>query len=137
MEKIAAMPILDYLYNWIVDFYTARTHCTKSKELVFPALDINASVVQGSALGPVSFILNATDLRCSTKSNSMRKYADDCDLIVPSTYSATIPAEMDHIAKWARENYLKLNCSKSLEMIVRHLRAAAAIIPPPIPGKAE
>jgi len=29
---------------------------------------------------------------------------------------------------------LTLNGSKSLEMIVRHPRAAAAIIPPPIPG---
>jgi len=92
-RKIAPIPIPDYLYNWIVDFYTARTPYTKSKALVSPALDINVSVVQGSALRPVSIILNATDLRCCTKTNSMKKYADDCYLIVPSTNSATIPAE--------------------------------------------
>jgi len=83
-----------------------------------PALDIDASVVQGSPLGPVSFLLNAIDVRCSTKSNRMRKYADDCYLIVPSTNIATIPAEMDHIANWAKENNLKLNSSKSLEISV-------------------
>jgi len=118
----------------MVDFFTGRKHCTKTKGVVSPALSINASVVQGSALGPVAFILNATDLHCITKTNILKKYADDTYLIVPSINSSSIPAEMASIANWAKDNNLKLNSNKSLEMIVRRPNAPLVTIPPPIPG---
>ena len=60
LEKRAALPLPDIMYNWIVNYLAERPHCTKSKGVISPAQSINASVVQRSALGPVSFIINAT-----------------------------------------------------------------------------
>jgi len=45
---------------------------------------INASIVQGSALGPASFVFAASDLKAHSMNNSLKKYADDAFLIVPA-----------------------------------------------------
>ena len=53
----------------------------KSRGIISAAQPINASVVQGSALGHVAFIINATDLNVVTDGNKFHKYADDTYLI--------------------------------------------------------
>ena len=93
-------------------------------------LGINASVIQGSGLGPISFLFNASDLHPLNSENKICKYADDFYLIVPSSHSHTIPAELENIAIWAGKNNLKLNQSKSHEMIVRKPRADSSTNPP-------
>jgi hypothetical protein len=136
MEKIAALPLPDIMYNWIVNYLAERPHCTKSKGVISPAQSINASVVQGSALGPVSFIINATDLNVVTNGNRLHKYADDTYLNVPSSNNHSISAELAHIAEWAESNNLKLNTSKPIEMVVRSKRSRKNLGPPtpaPIP----
>ena len=123
VDKLATLPLQDSVFNWIVDYLSNRSHCTKSNGLVSAPLPINASVVQGSAIGPVAFILNATDLRAISPGNKLHKYADDTYLIVPANNSSTIAAEMDQIAKWSQTNNLRLNPNKSIEMIVRSKRS--------------
>ena len=136
MQKPAACPIDDKLYNWVVDYLSNRTHCTKVHGVISPPLPINASIVQGSAIGPVAFILNATDLRASKPGNKLHKYADDTYLLVPSSNSHTIAHEMEHIASWASDNNLRLNPNKSTEMVIRIGRSARQP-PPPLPGIAR
>jgi len=44
-------------------------HCTRYGETTSTVLDIAASIVQGSAIGPASYVVNAADLttmRCSS-----------------------------------------------------------------------
>ena len=95
---------------------------------------INASIVQGSGIGPASYIICASDLKTMHPDNSLDKYADDTYLIIPSVNSSTILEEMDHISKWARNNNLTLNINKTMEMIVRKPRAKNLPIPPEIDG---
>ena len=135
MEKIAALPLPDCVYNWITCYITGRKHCTKSQGKISAALPVNASIVQGSALGPVAFIINATDLKPLTSGNRLHKYADDTYLIVPSYNAHSTEAELTHIGEWAKENNLNLNTSKSLQMIVtRSQRKATTITPPTLSG---
>ena len=56
---------------------------------------------------------------------------DDFYLIVPSSHSHTIPDELENITDWARNN-LKLNQSKSHEVIVRKPRTGSSTNPPAI-----
>ena len=64
------------------------------------------------------------------------KYADDSYLIMPPTNSASINNELVHVAQWASHNNLKLNQSKSTEMIVHKPRVKKDTVNPcaPIPG---
>ena len=95
--KLATINMSDNIYNWIINYLDNRGHRTRYGSEISPEQKINASVVQGSALGPVSFIINASDLHPTCSGNRMAKYADDCYLIVPSFNSHTIQSEMDHI----------------------------------------
>ena len=62
LTKMAIFHIPDIIYNWLVDFFTDRKHCTTLQRLTSQVLDISASIVQGSAVGPVSYVINASDL---------------------------------------------------------------------------
>ena len=97
---------------------------------------INASVIQGSALGPPTFAIVASDLHPIHNSNELLKYADDMYLIVSASNSNTVSMELDHIADWASKNNLCLNNSKTHEFVVFKSKRQKAIspAPPPING---
>jgi len=45
---------------------------------------ISASLVQGSAIGPISYVVTAADLVAVTPGNKLCKYADDTYVIIPA-----------------------------------------------------
>ena len=78
---------------------------------------ITASIIQGSALGPASYVVNAGDLKASTPGNEIYKFADDTYLIIPANNEDSRSAEIDNVEYWARTNNLTLNRSKSKEIV--------------------
>ena len=69
---------------------------------------INASVFQGSAVGPAMFVVNGSDLKPITTDNYIDKYADDTYLIVPSGNEESCISELTNIESWAQANNLTL-----------------------------
>jgi len=131
--KLAALPIPDNFYNWIADYFKGHSHVTMYNRSTSNSLFINASVFQGSVVGPPIFSLNGSDLKPVCKGNFLDKYADDSYLIVPSSQESTIEEELDSIAKWAATNNLSLNRSKSAEMIIfknEKTKSATTLGPP-------
>lgn len=119
-EKLSATPLSDQTYNWIIDFLTNRTHCTKFKYETSSFANITASVIQGSGLGPLLFSINATDFIAVVDGNVIFKYADDFDMLIPSCNSALVETEIRNLEEWASKNNLKLNVNKTQEMIVHN-----------------
>ena len=62
IQKISKFQIAEFLCNWLVSFFDDRLHCTKLGGIISSVLGINASVIQGSGLGLISFVFNASDL---------------------------------------------------------------------------
>jgi len=89
-------------------------------------IDILASVIQGSALGPATFVINGGDLHPVVKGNDLLKYADDTYPIVPAKNSSC-EDELQHIKRWATVNNLHLSQSKSAEIIFP-VRAGCIIV---------
>src|ERR1051325_9029693 len=58
------------------------------------------------------------------------KYADDFYLLVPAVNTASIPAEINHLAKWAHNNNLRLNEQKTSEIILCGKRTKLNSLPP-------
>ena len=117
-----------------LEFLDDRVHCTKFGGIISAERRINASIVQGSGIGPVSYVICASDLRALHTGNAFDKYADDSYLIVPSINSSTIPDEFRHISDWASANNLKLNTNKTKEMIFHRPRVNSQRFPPPLDG---
>ena len=132
-NKLANLNISDTLYNWLLSFFSNRSHTTRYNGKTSAPCPINAGIVQGSALGPPSFVVTASDLTVVTNGNILDKYADDTYLIVPSSNTGSISAELANISKWAAENNLKLNATKSKELVVTKPRYKTGALPPPFP----
>jgi len=90
---------------------------TRFRDEISVFASISASVVQGSALGPASYVVTAANLRPGHTGNVIIKYADDTYLVVPAANDDTCDEELKHIQAWADDNSLRMNVAKSKEII--------------------
>jgi len=120
----------------IRNFYDHRSHCTTFGGELSDISSIFASVIQGSALGPASYVVNTGDLRPVTIGNEIIKYADDTYLIVSAENTSSCQPELDNISQWASDNNLRLNINKTFEIIFNHRgnRGTSAVLPPTLPN---
>jgi hypothetical protein len=118
-DKLTRLDLPDFIYNWVVDYLEDRTHSTVIEGNMSKTLSINSSVVQGSVLGPTLFNINSAELITNSSNNFYFKYADDADLLVPSSNLHTLPDELIHHEQWAKSCNLKINLSKTAEIVFR------------------
>ena len=139
LHKLAQLDLPDNIYNWLNDFFDHHSHCTVFRDQLSSLLDITASIIQGSAIGPAAYVVTSGDLTATTSGNSLCKFADDTYLIVPASNEASRPSELANIQDWAQRNNLKLNCSKSSEVVFTdsRRRRRRAADPAPLPGIAR
>ena len=135
LEKMALLNLPDQIYNWFVSYYSGHSHCTSFCGAVSELADITARIIQGSGGGPASYAMNASDLKTVHSGNELVKFADDTDLVVAASNAHTSIEELDNIKAWAERNNLKLNESKSVEIVFRNPRSktSSQINPPPTP----
>jgi hypothetical protein len=132
LAKYAMLNIPDNVFNWIESFFRDHSHCTKFGSEVSDVRNILASIIQGSVVGPASFVVTASDLHPINTGYHMDKYADDTYLIIPAVNYQTCAGEIDNVEDWAKENNLTLNRTKSVEIVFVSPRSKrATIIPPP------
>jgi len=136
-EQLASLPIPDHIFNWILNLLHNRSHCTRFNGVISSLARINASIIQGSGLGPMDFVVAISDLKPVNKCNRIFKYADDCYLAVPASSITTTEIELQHISVWAQSCNLKLNSSKSCEIIFTRPRGTFGMFPPPLKGIAR
>ena len=110
------------IYNWIINYLSERIHRTLLNGVLSSPQTINASIVQWSVLGPI-FNINSSELKPLSDKNYYFKYADDGYLIVPASNCLTIPLELQHHASWAASCNLKLNPTKTSEIVFSSNRA--------------
>lgn len=128
---MAHLDIADPIYNWLVDYFSAHQHSTRFRGSMSQLLEITASIIQGSVIGPVSYVVSASDLSTVTPGNSMFKYADDTYVVIPACNALSRDAELDNVAKWAVTNNLQLNRAKSVEIIFENRRRRSQPCYPP------
>ena len=135
LQKLAQMNIPDALCNWLVNFFTGHSHCTMYGGAISSLRQISASIVQGSAIGPALYTVNAADLQAATPGNQLRKYADDTYIIIPVVNKCSRCVKLNHIDLWAKINDIKLNHNKSKEIIItlscrnKHVRDPPPCLP--------
>jgi len=99
-------------------------------------LNITASIVQGSVIGPAAYVVTGGDLTAATAGNSICKFADDTYLVIPASNEASRQVELANIQAWADRNNLRLNCSKSCKVIFSNSqrKGRSVLEPAPLPG---
>jgi len=54
---------------WLVSYFSCHSHCTRYDGESSDLLEISAGIIQGSGIGPVSYIVNSSDLAALTTDN--------------------------------------------------------------------
>jgi len=75
LVKMAQLDLPVNVYNWLVDFFGVNSRCTVYRAGTSTLKSITASIIQGSGIGPASYVINASDLDLS--GNELCKFADD------------------------------------------------------------
>jgi len=130
LAKLANLDLPDNVFNWLVNFYRDHSHCSRYGGDISELLEITASIVQGSAIGP--YVVTAADLTTTVPGNS--KYADDTYVIVPASNVDTRSSEVNNVEAWAEANNLTLNHNKSVEIVFTTKRKRQFTPPPLLSG---
>ena len=59
-----------------------------------------ASIIQGSAIRPASFVVGAADLKAVTPGNLLVKFADDTHIVIPAVNCSSRQVELQNVAQW-------------------------------------
>ena len=119
VEKLVYFNVPNILIRWIAHFLCHRKIRVKLQNDVSEWLDINASVPQGSTLGPLLFIIMIDDLQVSTGS-SIFKFMDDStisEILAQGTVSE-MNTNMNEVTQWSTKNNMMINFVKTKDMVI-------------------
>jgi len=85
LHKLAQLDIRDHIYNWLANFFYNHSHCTLFHDQQSSLLDITAGIIQGSEIRPAAYVVTAEDLIAAVSGNSLCKFADDNNLVIPAS----------------------------------------------------
>jgi len=92
--------ISDNIYNWIGSFLSEHSHVTSFRGETSSVRSVLASIIQGSAIGPASYVVTASDLHAKIPDNKIKRYADDTYLLIPASNVHSCADEIQHIEDW-------------------------------------
>src|SRR6218665_5504 len=107
----------------VISLTTGNYRSTRLGDIISTIAFIDASIVQGSGVGPSSYVIVASDLRPRHSENRMMKYADDTYVLVGSAMAHTVTDESNNIQSWAAKNNLKIHPRKTKEIIFSRRRS--------------
>ena len=131
LDKLKSTDLNEHLLKWLFYLYGREQHIVLNGECssTWPVL---SGVPQGSVLGPLLFLNNATLESLHTNSKVIL-YADDILLYritsCPSDFTA-LQADINTLSKWVSANNFTLNAAKCKYMIISRLRRNSVPAPP-------
>jgi len=120
LAKLARLDLPERAVNWIISYLTGRSQVLKydgETSSVGSAAEINTSIVQGSGLGPVLYVVMEGDLCTLSAMNVFVKYADDTNLLVPSNLDTELVDEFDNVKAWASRNKMIIHLLKTKKIV--------------------
>ena len=119
MQNLINMRVHPILINWIANFLTDRSQRTRIGSNVSSWRTTNGGVPQGPELGPLLFLIMVNDLNVS---DDTVKFVDDTtiwEIVLKGQESnSVLPSQITESTKWASENNMKLNPTKTKEVCV-------------------
>ena len=97
IEKLQKLAIPPIVINWIINFLTGRTQQVVINGIRSSRLSITRSIVQGSGLGPLLFLIYILDLKPICKITILCKDADDLSQLCSQCSPSDLVGEFSHI----------------------------------------
>jgi Reverse transcriptase (RNA-dependent DNA polymerase) len=118
--------------DWIFNFLTGRTQAVSLDGKLSNWLPITQSIVQDSGIGPIWYIIFASDLKLRSTMSLLCKYADDTTLMIPQNTDVCQEDEFKYVVQWSVQNKLIINLTKTKEMVFHRPGPCRFIAPRPL-----
>ena len=139
IKKLIEMQPHPTLILWIQDFFNERQQYVHMRNVNSKVRTINIGAPQGCVLSPVLFSIYTSNCVSTSSNCQIIKYADDT--VISGNMSDT-KSENDYVTtvnkfvEWCERHHLKLNVTKTKEMIIDFRRSPHARPPLIIQGSA-
>ena len=121
LNKLFRYGIQDQPLSWFESYLTNRTQSVSIENHLSSAANISSGVPQGSALGPLLFILCINDLPLAVGLSSVMLYADDTVIFSAASSidqpQLNLSLDLNVVSNWLTANGLFLNL-KNTEYVV-------------------
>jgi hypothetical protein len=122
LKKLSKYGINGVALDWFKSYLSDRSQCVDINGTMSDFKRILMSVLQGSSLGPILFLVFINDIYLCTNLN-MYLFADDTNALAKGENLTDlmdhVNSELKKIAVWFRANKLVVNSSKTKYMIFR------------------
>ena len=136
IDKLLNLNVNTNIAAWILDFLTARPQFVHINGMLSDTILTHTGAPQGCVLSPILYTIYTNDYRSSGEENVIIKFADDSSILgLIHGAEQTYFDEVNNFVDWCDKNYLKINVSKTKEMIFDFRRSKPAI--PPLKIKDE
>ena len=119
------------LCNWILDFLLHRPQVVKLGKLVSSSITVNTGTPQGCPLSPKLYSIFTYDCKADIPNNLIIKFADDTTVtgFINNNNENNYRDQVHAIVNWCDGNNLKLNVSKTKEMVIDFRRNKTDLVP--------
>ena len=140
-SKLKQVNINPYIINWLISFLNHRKQRVVVDGHSTEYVSINRGVPQGTVLGPVLFSIFINDIKAvNTNKNLLVKFADDITISLPIEANVGLDeseTEILSFIEWSEKNCMKVNLTKTWELLLRGKTSKTPPEPLEIIGRKE
>ena len=130
-----------YIINWLISFLDQRKQRVVVDGYRTKYVSINRGVAQCTVLGQVLFSIFINDIKAvNTNKNLLVKFADDITVSSPIEANVGLDeseTEVLSFIQWSENNCMKVNLTKTWELLLRGTTTRTPPEPPEIIGRKE
>ena len=132
-EKLRVMGVDDTMISWITDHLTSRPQFVRMGSVLSDVVVSDTGAPQGTVLSPFLFTLYTTDFQYNTGSCHLQKFSDDSAVVgcISEGQGEEYRALVDNFVEWTGQNHLRLNISKTREIVI-DFRRKRKTVPRPL-----
>ena len=121
LKKLAYYGFRNVSHKWFTNYLHLRKQYVASNGRQSSHLSVSTGVPQGSALGPLLFLIFINDFPQHIKHSSCNMFADDCCVYLTgkslNETKSLFQNSVNDACKWYKTNHLPINTDKSLCML--------------------
>ena len=119
-DKLLQMGVSRSMCNWIFDFLTNRSQVVRVNNKLSKSLPISMGTPQGCVLSSLLYLLYTNDCISFSDTVKIFKFADDTTVtgLISQNDESAYRTEVSSLVEWCAQNNLRLNISKTKEIIV-------------------
>ena len=117
LHRLQDLEVGSNVLRWFQNYLSGRWHRVKRSDAFSDWVEMQGGIPQGSALGPLLFLVYMNSLPSQVTQGLLLQYADDTTLICngssPDIVATMMSTQLSRIQSWIDRSRMKLNFTKS------------------------